>query len=74
MNFKNDRQSYVCSTYQKNTSKKCSSHIIKHDALKQVVLANLKDLIDNSLNMQSLVDVTIQRAGIKKNSAVKELE
>lgn len=73
MNFKNDRQSYVCSTYQKNTVKKCSSHIIKHDALKQVVLANLKDLLSNSLNMQSLVDVTIQRAGIKKNNSVKEL-
>ncbi|NKI21478.1 recombinase family protein [Paenibacillus dendritiformis] len=74
MNFKNDRQAYVCSTYQKNTSKKCSSHIIKHDALKQVVLANLKDLFDNSLNMQSLVDMTIQRAGIKKSNAVKELD
>ncbi|MED4599678.1 recombinase family protein [Paenibacillus validus] len=74
MNFKNDRQSYVCSTYQKNTAKKCSSHIIKHDVLKKAVLANLKDLLDNSLNMQSLVDVTIQRAGIKKNNAAKELE
>lgn len=74
MNFKNDRQSYVCSTYQKNTAKKCSSHIIKHDALKKVILSNLKDLIDNSLNMNSLVDVTIQRAGIKKQNAVKELE
>ncbi|MGE6230921.1 zinc ribbon domain-containing protein [Paenibacillus chitinolyticus] len=112
MNYKNDRHSYVCSTYQKNGSKKCSSHIIKFKALincrmsrrsnlnsrlqystshrifpyksmlckivgvvlKQVVLANLKELIDNSLNMQSLVDVTIQRAGIKKNNAVKELD
>lgn len=74
MNYKNDRHSYVCSTYQKNTSKKCSSHIIKHDVLKQVVLDNLKDLIQNSLNMQSLVDVTIHRAGIKKDNAVKELE
>ncbi|MCY9590325.1 recombinase family protein [Paenibacillus chitinolyticus] len=74
MNFRNDRKSYVCATYQKNTSKKCSSHIIKHDALKQVVLSHLKDLLENSLNMKSLVDVTIQRAGIKKNNAVKELE
>lgn len=74
MNYKNDRHSYVCSTYQKNGSKNCSSHIFKHDALQQVVLANLKDLINNSLNMQSLVDLTIQRAGIKKNTAVKELE
>ncbi|MBE1446157.1 recombinase family protein [Paenibacillus sp. OAS669] len=74
MNFKNDRKSYVCSTYQKNTAKKFSSHIIKHDALKQVVLSHLKDLLENSLNMKSLVDVTIQRAGIKKNNAVKELD
>ena len=74
MNFKNDRQSYVCSTYQKNTANKCSSHIIKHETLKQVVISHLKDLIDNSLNMQSLVDVTIQRAGIKKKNAVKELD
>ncbi|HZG56679.1 recombinase family protein [Paenibacillus sp.] len=74
MNYKNDRQSYVCSTYQKNTTRKCSSHIIKHDTLKQVVLGHLKDLINNSLNLQSLVDVTIERAGIKKNSAFKELE
>lgn len=74
MNFKNDRKSYICSTYQKNTAKKCSSHIIKHDVLMQVVLANLKNLIDNSLNMQSLVDMAIQRAGIKKNNAIKELD
>jgi site-specific DNA recombinase len=74
INYKNDRQSYVCSTYQKNTAKNCSSHIIQHAALKQVVLTNLKDLIDNSLNMQSLVDVTMQRAGIKKNKAAKELD
>lgn len=74
MNYKNDRHSYVCSTYQKNTAKKCSSHIIKHESLKQVVLRHLTDLISNSLNMQSLVDVTIQRAGIKKNNAVKELD
>lgn len=73
MNYKNDRHSYVCSTYQKNGSKKCSSHIIKHKVLKQVVLTNLKKLIDNSINMQSLVDMTIQRAGIKKDNAVKEL-
>ncbi|MBY9077135.1 recombinase family protein [Paenibacillus sp. HN-1] len=74
MNFKNDRKSYVCSTYQKNTAKKCSSHIIKHDTLKQVVLSQLTDLLEHSLNMKSLVDVTIQRAGIKKNNAVKELD
>ncbi|MBO9599208.1 MAG: recombinase family protein, partial [Cohnella sp.] len=74
MNFKNDRDSYVCSTYQKNTAKKCSSHIIKHDVLKKVVLGHFKELLDNSLNMQSLVNITIQRAGIKKNNAVKELD
>lgn len=73
MNYKNDRKSYVCSTYQKNGSKKCSSHIFKHEKLKQVVIANLKELINNSLNMQSLVDVAIQRAGIRKKSATKEL-
>lgn len=74
MNYKTDRKSYVCSTYQKKKSIKCASHIIKLEILQQTVISNLKNLISNSLNMQSLVDMTIQRAGIKKNNAVKELE
>jgi len=52
MNYKNDRESYVCSTCQKKGSKKSPLHIINHSALKQAVLANLKELINNSLNMQ----------------------
>lgn len=74
MNYKNDRQSYVCSTYQKNTSKKCSSHIIKHEMLKQKVLNDLRDLLQDSLNMKSLVEATVQRAGIKRKNAVEQLE
>jgi site-specific DNA recombinase len=74
MNYKNDRQSYVCSTYQKNTSKKCSSHIIKHELLKQKVLNDLRDLLQDSLNMKSLVEATVQRAGIKRKNAVEQLD
>ncbi|PSK06405.1 hypothetical protein C7R92_23525 [Brevibacillus porteri] len=55
MNYKNDRHSYVCSTYQKNTSIKCSSHIIKHDVLKQVVLDNLKTLFRTPLTCGPLL-------------------
>lgn len=53
MVFKKDRNSYVCGTYQKNGSKKCSSHNVKHDKLKTAVLSDLNELASQSKPIQA---------------------
>jgi len=74
MNYKNDRKGYVCATYQKNGKQACQSHYIKHDDLKDKVLADLRDLATNSLNMKALLDIALKRAGTKKLGAMEELK
>jgi Recombinase zinc beta ribbon domain len=59
MNYKNDRKGYVCATYQKNGKQACQSHYIKHDDLKDKVLADLRDLATNSLNMKAQLDYSL---------------
>ncbi|QTV13173.1 recombinase family protein [Bacillus altitudinis] len=67
MVFKSHRKGYVCCTYQRNTSHKCSSHIIKHDKLKAMVLADLNELANQAIDMNSLVETALNRSGIKVN-------
>jgi site-specific DNA recombinase len=74
MNYKNDREGYVCATYQKNGNQKCASHFIKHVSLKERVLSDLKELSTNSLNMKSLLQITLKRAGNKITIASEELK
>lgn len=74
MNYKNDRKGYVCATYQKNGKQKCQSHYIKHSDLKDKVLADLRDLATDSLNMKALLDIALKRAGTKKLEAMEELK
>lgn len=74
MNFKNDRKGYVCATYQKNGSKKCASHFIKHVELKEVVLKDLRQLSRNVLDCSSLVDSVLKKANEKTTHAKSELQ
>lgn len=74
MNYKNDRHGYVCATYQKNGRKKCTNHFIKHEVLKERVLSDLRELATNSLNMTSLVEIAMKRAGNQMTSAKDELK
>jgi len=73
LNYKNDRKGYVCATYQKNGSKHCSSHFIKHDSLKSAVLNDVLALANESLNMKSLLQISIKRAGLNTNRLQNEL-
>lgn len=73
MVFKKDRKGYVCGTYQKNGSKKCVSHNIKHDKLKMSVLSDLNKLASQSVNMTSLLEVALNRSGIKTNHLKQEI-
>jgi site-specific DNA recombinase len=74
LNYKNDRRGYVCATYQKNGRKKCDSHFTRHEVLKEKVLSDLRELSTNSLNMNSLLDIALKRAGSKMIGAKDELK
>ncbi|MFA1512450.1 recombinase family protein [Priestia aryabhattai] len=74
MVFKSQRKGYVCGTYQRNTSHKCSSHIIKHDKLKAMVLADLNELANQAIDMNSLVETALNRSGIKVNHLKEEFD
>lgn len=73
MNYKNDREGYVCSTYQKEGSKNCASHFIKHILLKEIVLQDLQNLSTNALDCTSLVNSVLKKANIKMTQAKSEL-
>ncbi|WP_230986925.1 recombinase family protein [Cohnella fermenti] len=73
MNYKNDREGYVCATYQKRGRKGCPSHFIRHDELKESVLADLRQLSVNALDRDSLVEKALKKAIEKSNQAVSEL-
>ncbi|OZI10852.1 hypothetical protein CEW92_14870 [Bacillaceae bacterium SAS-127] len=73
MNYKKDRKGYVCGTYQKNGSKRCSSHIIKHSKLKAAVFSDLTDLANRSVNMNSLLQTALNHSEIKNIHFNKEL-
>ncbi|EEM91479.1 hypothetical protein BK749_01595 [Bacillus thuringiensis serovar vazensis] len=73
MVYKKDRNSYVCGTYQRNGSKKCSSHVIKHNILKTAVLSDVSELASSATNMKELLEVTLKRAGIQVNHLKEEL-
>lgn len=73
LNYKNDRKGYVCGTYQKNGSKYCSSHFIKHVALKTAVLDDISALATESLNMKSLLQISIKRVGLNTSRLQNEL-
>ncbi|GEB32186.1 recombinase family protein [Brevibacillus parabrevis] len=74
LNYMHDRKGYICATYKKNGSKKCSKHYIKHELLKERVLMDIRELASNSLNMKSLVQLALKRAGNKMASATDELQ
>jgi site-specific DNA recombinase len=74
MNYKNDREGYVCSTYQKRGSKACASHFVRHEELKEIVLADLSQLSCNALDRNSLVESTLKKANVKTTRAKIELQ
>ncbi|PEF73687.1 hypothetical protein CON94_19565 [Bacillus pseudomycoides] len=59
MIYKKDRKGYVCATYQKNGSKQCSSHLIKHDKLKAVVLSDIEELAVKSVNIIETIRIIL---------------
>ncbi|QSO50154.1 recombinase family protein [Alicyclobacillus curvatus] len=73
MNYKNDREGYVCATYQKRGSKACASHFIRHDTLKEMVLSDLRALSENALNQDSLLEESLLKAQVNSNQAATEL-
>lgn len=73
MNYKNDREGYVCATYQKRGRKICASHFIRHDALKAMVSEDLRNLSANAVNQDSLLEASLLKAQLNSNQAVSEL-
>lgn len=73
LNYMNDRKGYVCASYKKNGRKKCSKHFIHHEDLKSQVLSDIRELASNALNMKSLQQLALKRAGHKMAGARDEL-
>jgi len=74
LNYMQDRKGYICATYKKNGSKKCSKHYIKHELLKERVITDIRELASNSLNMKALLQLALKRAGNKMACATEELQ
>ncbi|WP_164463761.1 recombinase family protein [Niallia circulans] len=73
MIYKKDRKSYVCGTYQKNGSKKCGSHKIQHESLKEAVLTDVHELASPTIDMQPLLEIALSRFNKQASSFKEEL-
>jgi len=73
MNYKNDRKGYVCSTYQKQGSKKCASHFIKHDQLKGTLLQDVQNLAQNAVDREKLMQAALQKVTATAKDAQNKL-
>lgn len=74
MNYKNDRQGYVCATYQKNGNNKCHSHFIKGEELKQQVLNDIRELANNNVSMSSLLKDVKNKASNNQQKFAKDIK
>lgn len=73
MNYKNDREGYVCGTYQKQGSKKCASHFIKHDQLKKTLLWDIQNLAQNAVDREGLMQTALQKVATTARLAQNKL-
>lgn len=81
MNYKNDRKGYVCGTYQKQGSKKCASHFINHELLKNSVLQDIQSLAMNAIDQEVLINSALKQMSVNTerfkrelNRAIKEID
>ncbi|GGC87883.1 serine recombinase [Thalassobacillus devorans] len=73
MVFKNNRNTYICGSYQKRGGKVCTSHRIKSNILKEKVLSDIRILAEESIDTNALQKVVQKQSGNKSEDLKDQL-
>ena len=73
MHFKKNRKGYICGNFNKHGLKACSSHVIREQNLKDIILSDL-DFICNSTNNKSFFKAINLNLNIDSKSIKNKLD
>ncbi|MCY7912997.1 hypothetical protein MOE29_05765 [Bacillus haynesii] len=76
MHYRINRKSYICGSYAKHGKKACSSHVIKEQLLKEIILDDLKKMADDleHPDLESKVEKKVNAAAKKNKSRLQSIE
>ena len=78
MHFKKNRKGYICGSFNKHGIKACSSHIIREQNLKDIILSdidfssNLNKESKSSKNKLDSIETKISKLTTRKNNALNK--
>lgn len=75
--YMQNRKGYVCGRYRKHGKHACTSHTIKEDRLKAIIMDDLRQLIHISIDKNSLfekIEKTIQKTKLDKEKKLVQME
>src|SRR5699024_3197649 len=73
MHFKKNRKGYICGNFNKHGLKACSSHVIREQNLKDIIMSDL-DFICNSTNNKSFFKAINFNLNIESKSSKNKLD
>lgn len=73
MHFKANRKGYVCGAYDKFGQVLCTSHIIRENALKDEILADLNKIIASKDSIGNKIKVRLKKEITKLNNDISNL-
>ncbi len=73
MHFKKNRKGYICGNFNKHGYKACTSHIIRENSLKNLIMSDIKFILD-TIKKKSLFNSINSSLNKKCKSSKKSLE
>ncbi|KKB40009.1 MULTISPECIES: recombinase family protein [Bacillaceae] len=76
MHYRINRKGYICGSYAKHGKKACSSHVIKEQLLKEIILDDLKKMADDleHPNLESKIKKKVRATAKQNESRLQSIE
>ncbi|KAF0824767.1 recombinase [Cytobacillus firmus] len=76
MHYRINRKGYICGSYAKHGKKACSSHVIKEQLLKEIILDDLKKMADDleHPNLESKIEKRVRATAKQNESRLQSIE
>ncbi len=76
MHYRINRKGYICGSYAKHGKKACSSHVIKEQLLKEIILDDLKEMADDleHPNLESKIKKKVRATAKQNESRLQSIE
>ncbi|UOE57310.1 recombinase family protein [Cytobacillus oceanisediminis] len=76
MHYRINRKGYICGSYAKHGKKACSSHVIKEQLLKEIILEDLKKMADDleQPNLESKIEKKVKATAKQNELRLQSIE